>query len=200
MATTDDQSVDGTTASDQPGGSAQTPDLDTIVQRAVAAALEQTDKRFQGFQSLVDKKLQALSNQFKTVGLSPEEREQLEAEEGEDEITTLRRKVELYENRERFPKGADLMARLMEAESLDDQLALIEQAFGPEAASQVAESVAEESTDETPVPEVDRNSPMRPLKAGGQSALSADEMSEEVADALLANAGKGSLVSSRRIG
>lgn len=200
MADPNDQSGAGTTASDQPGGNGSSPDIEAIVTRAVAAALGEQDKRFQGFQSLIDRKFKDISRQFKTAGLSPEEREQLEADGGDDELNELRREVEILRSRERFPRGADLMTKLADAESLEDQLALIEEAFnagaitGAQAAQAADAAVSSDAGgDETPVPEVDRNSPARSLRAGLQSSLQAGEMNDEIADALLADAPKGAL-------
>lgn len=201
MADPNDQSGAGTTASDQPGGNSSSPDIEAIVTRAVAAALGEQDKRFQGFQSLIDRKFRDMSRQFKTAGLSPEEREQLGEEEEGDELDMLRREVEILRSRDRFPRGADLLTKLSEAETLEDQLSLIEQAFNAgeittgEAAQAAQAAVAQEaaSTDTTPVPEVDRNSPGRELKPGLASALSSGGMTDEVADALLADAPKGAL-------
>lgn len=189
MADPNDQSVEGTTASDQPGGNANAPDLDAVVQKAVAAALEQTDKRFQGFQSLIDRKLSDVTRQFKTAGLSPEEQEQLEADDNE----ALRRELEIYRMREQFPQGADVLLKIAKAETLDDQLSLIEQALSAgklsqgeatQAAQAVVEQDAQTGGNEAPVPEVDRNNPQRELTPGLQSAM-AGEMTEEKADAVL---------------
>lgn len=187
MATTSDQSG-ASTASDQPGAEGNAPDLDAIVQRAVAAALEQTDKRFQGFQSLMDKKLEGISREFKTAGLSPEQQAQLEEETEAEETERMRRELELYRMREQFPRGADRLLAIFRSSSLEDQLAILESLEDPKAAAQAAETLEGETPsqgDETPVPEVDRNSPSRPLKQGARSAVASGEMNDEIANAIL---------------
>lgn len=185
MVTLDEQSTEDSAASDQPGGSSQV-DIAGIVQQAVASALAEQDKRFQGFQSLVDKKLNQLSNQFKTVGLSPEEREQLAEEGDEDDVDLMRRELELHRMRDQFPRGVARLLALSGAESLEDQLALMEALEDPQAAAQAAEAIAQSEATQTPVPEVDPNNPSRPLTAGAQSALASGKVtSEEEADAIL---------------
>ena len=193
-----DQSGDTTGASDQPAGSAS-PDLEAIVTKVAAALGQSIDQRFQGFQSTIDKKLGTFQRELQAASLSPEEREQFDAQTSEEKMAELQRKVDLYEQRDRYPRGADLLAKLFEADSLDAQLALIESSLGSEAAAQVAETVAAQADGNvTPVPEVDRNNPGRPIQAGAQSALTSDEMNDAAADAILASAGKGALVQSRK--
>jgi hypothetical protein len=189
MATLDDQSTDGTTASDQPGDPAANVDLAGIVQQAVKAALAEQDARFQGFQSLMDKKLASLSKEFKTARLSPEEQAQLEAESEEEDLDLMRRELELHRMRDKFPRGVQRLLALTGAESLEDQLALMESLEDPQAAAQAAEAIATAEANETPVPEVDPNNPARPLKAGFSSSVTGGEMTDEMADAILGAAG-----------
>lgn len=203
MADLDDQSVDGAGASDQPAATAETPDLEAIVTRVAATITGQLDKRFQGFQSQIDKKLGTMTREFQAAGLSPEQREQLDESDREAETAALRRKVELYELAGQYPRGVELMSALMgdDVPDLEAQLALIEQKFGAGAAAQVAEAAAGQepaSGAQTPVPEVDRNNPSRELQHGAQSAITADEMTDEAADAILAGLGKGALTELRR--
>lgn len=179
---TDDQSADAILASDQPDDGT-TPDLEAIVQRAVAAALEQTDKRFQGFQSLMDKKLSDMSREFKTAGLSPEQQAQLAEEAEADEVQAMRRELDLHRMRDKFPKGVERLMKLAGATSLEDQLTLMESLVDAQVAAQEAEAVIDDGG--TPVPEVDRNSPARPVTQGARSAVESGEMNDEIADAIL---------------
>lgn len=188
MATTDDQSG-ASTASDQPGATnGATPDLEDLVTRVAAAVTSQFDQRFQGFQSVQDKKLSALSREFKTARLSPEEQAQLDEETNDDELARLRLENQIYRSREQFPRGADLLSKLTQAESIEDQLAIIE-AFASAAAPQAEAPEAPVADGEVLVPEVDRNSPGRPVKQGARSAIESGEMNEEIADAILGIAG-----------
>lgn len=189
MATIDDQSEEGTTASGQPGGDA-TPDLASIVQKAVTAALAQTDERFSGFQSLIDKKFERLSKEFKTARLSPEEQAQLAEEGEEDDVEQMKRELELHRMRDKYPRGVARLLALSSSESLEDQLAFAEALEDPKVAAQVEEAVADAAGDNAPVPEVDPNNPSRPLKSGAQSATASGKVdSDEVADAILAQYG-----------
>lgn len=187
---TPDQSSAGTGASDQPAGNAQGLDLEQIVSKVVAAVTAQTDTRMQGFQSLIDRKFSTLERQFKTAGLSPEEQEQLAEQDKDSRIAELERELALAQSRDRFPKGADLLSKLRGAESLEDQLALIEAAFqagqiSEGQAAQAAQAAANSAGGETPVPEVDRNSPAREIPQGVRSAIDSGEMNDEMADAIL---------------
>jgi hypothetical protein len=132
----------------------------------------------------VDKKFAALSKEFKTARLSPEEQEQLEEESNEEDVDLMRRRLELYEMQEQFPRGVARMLKLSGAESLEDQLALMESLEDPQAAAQAAEAIATGEGTES-VPEVDPNNPSRPLKPGYASSIASGEMTDEIADAIL---------------
>lgn len=191
-----DQSGSGTGTSDQPSGEAQTPDIEALVSSAVTKALGGLDDRFAGFQSLIDKKISPLSQQMSQLktALSPEEQEQLDADGEKAELAELRRRNALLELRKDHPKEVDFFMQVMDAETLDDQIAVIAKFLGPAVAAQVEEA-AEEAADKT-VPEVDRNSPARSKPA---SALLAghSEMTDEIAEAILKTGGKGALVKGR---
>lgn len=186
-----DQSDEGTTASDQPGSNGSGFDLEALVTRVAAAVEAQTEKRFQGFQSVIDKKLGKLSDQFKTAGLSPEQQAQLEDESENDDVEQMRRELELHRMRDKYPRGVERLLRLSSSESLEDQLAFAEALEDPKVAAQVEEAIAEAADGaETPVPEVDRNNPSRPVKAGAQSSITSGVVdNDETADAILAQYG-----------
>lgn len=189
-----DQPGDAPDASVQtPVAQAQTPDLDAIVQRFA----EMTDKRFQGFQSMIDRKFGEVSRNFetklKTVGLSPEEREQLESDSADEEIQRIRQENTLLKLRKDKPDAVDFFMEVMSAESLEDQLAIIESKLGAQAAAQVAESVAEATEKPAATPEVDRNNPPRSKELGLPSALAGAEMTDELAETILKSGSKGIL-------
>ena len=202
-----DQPEDGSAASDQPSTGAETPDLEAIVTSAVTAALEATDKRFRGFQSTIDKKLGELQDQFKTAALTPEQRVQLEEEEEAEMTQAERRELEIYRQREKFPKGVEVLTKLLRMGSLEEQLEFVE-GLTPAQAQQVQAALAEgaEGTEpavpvagEQPVPEVDRNNPARPVKPGLGAAVDGGDMSDELADAIFSEVGgKGQLAALRR--
>lgn len=177
----------------------QAPDLDAIVQRIVG----ETDKRFQGFQSMMDRKLGDVTRQFesklKTVGLSQEEREQLDSETEAQETQRLKQEIALLRLRKDKPDAVDFFMEVMGAESLEDQLAVIEQKLGAKAAAQVADQVAN-APDGTPqAPEIDRNSPSRTKSAGMSSALEGGaDMTDELAQTILESGSKGILSRLRR--
>lgn len=104
-------------------------------------------------------------------------------EPDDDETATLRQENELLKLAATNPAGVKAMQALIGAGTLEEQVLALQALL-----------------DGRPVPQVDRNNAPRPLRSGLQSALSADGMSDEVADALLGTAGKGALVSSRRAG
>jgi multidrug efflux pump subunit AcrB len=189
MADLNDQLVDEDGASDQPAAPSTSPSLEEIVKAAVAELAPHLDKRFEGFQSLVDKKFGKLASEFQTARLSPEEQEQLAAESEDEEIEAMRRELELLRMKDQFPRGVARLMALSQSTSLEDQLALMEALEDPQAAAQEAQAQAEAEGDPTPVPEVDRNNPQRPLKAGLEAALAQGEMTDDIADAILGAAG-----------
>lgn len=102
-------------------------------------------------------------------------------DEPDDEAANLRQENELLKLAATHPAGVKAMQALIQGGTLEDQVSALQALM-----------------DGRPVPQVDLNNSPRPLRSGVQSALSADGMSDEVADALLGSAGKGALVSSRR--
>lgn len=192
-----DQSGAATEASaDAPSGTAQMPDLDAIVSRIAA----ESDKRFQGFQSMIDRKLGDVTRQFdaklKTVGLSQEEREQLEAETEAQEIQRLRQENTLLQLRKDKPDAVDFFMEVMSAESLENQLAIIEEHLGKKAAAQVEQAVNEANeadNSSTETPEIDRNNPARQKGTSLAGALQGQEMTDELAETILKSGSKGIL-------
>jgi hypothetical protein len=179
-----------------PSSSAPAPDLEAIVQRIVG----ENDKRFQGFQSMIDRKLGDVSRQFeaklKTVGLPQEEREQLEAESEAEEVQRLLRENTLLKLRQDKPDAVDFFMKVMSADTLEDQLAVIEETLGAKAAAQVEQAVEDAqqgTTDTTATPEIDTHNPARTKGASIAGALQGQEMTDELAEAVLASGSKGIL-------
>lgn len=202
-----DQSDETTGASDTPPASAGT-DIEAILTRALSAQAEETDKRFKGFQSLVDRKLDGLSrsmaDQLKAAGLSPEQQEQLEEATTAKELEELRRYKAMQERRKEHPEAVDFFQEVMSLDSFEDQLAFIESRLGKAVAQEVEDAVEDAQSEAAEaVAPVNANRPARAAKPMGvAAALGSGEMSDEAADAILAAAGdqRGVLAKLRDIG
>lgn len=197
MADQNDQSVQDSGASaEAPAANGGTTDLETIM----AAIRGELDTRFGGITTLIDKKVSPLAQelqQLKTASLSPEELEQQQEQAGQAELENLRRENAMLKLKERFPNGVSFFDEVMSQESLEDQLALIEKRFGKGAAEKVAEA-AEAAGADPSTPAVDPNNPARESKPGLAAAFAGAEMTEEMADQILAAAGDTPLALQRR--
>jgi len=195
----------GTDAEANPGG-----DNDAAIEAAVNQALEKAlastfDKRFSGLATLIDTKIKPLATelaQLKTAGLTPEEQEQLEASAAQQEIERLRAENQILSLRKNHPDAVDFFMEAMGQASLEDQIAFIESRLGKAAATAVQEAVEEAVAEGSPaVPVTDPNNPPRKQKPlGNETAVASGQMSDAIADALLANAPKGSLAALRKQG
>lgn len=198
-----DESPEQPTVED--GTSEQSPstssaDLEAVVARALASAL---DPRMQGIQSVMDRKLSKLErdfNELKTAGLSPEEREQFNQETVNQELEAARERIAMLEARKEHPEAVDFFMEAMSKESFDAQIAFIESRLGKKAAQAVVDAVADEAEAEgTPIPVVDPNNPSRKSVLGPAAAIAAGgEMDDQKADAILASVGKGALANLRK--
>lgn len=102
-----------------------------------------------------------------------------------EELERLRMENQVLALAVTHPKASQILKQLTDAPTLQEQAELIERlATGQQA----------------PVPEVDRNNRPRPLTPGIESALAGAEMTEELADILIANAPKGSWSEMQRKG
>jgi hypothetical protein len=198
-----DPTADATEASEQPLGTGGEADIEAIVSRAVAKVLDTSlDKRFQGFQSVIDRKFNPLATaveQLKTAGLTPEEQEQLNQDEQAREIERLRTENAMLSLRKDNPEAVDFFMEAMSKESLEDQIAYIASRLGRETATAVQEALEEEGAlDEAAVPVTDPNNPARKQKPLGANTAAGQQMSDAVADAILSTAPKGALAMLRR--
>ena len=181
----------GASAADE----AQSPPAPDPVLEAVMARLDKTlDKRFSGFQSLMDSKIGGLSTQFAQLqrqSLSPEEIAEQEQTDAKAENEKLRQENQLLRLRTDHAEAVDLITGAMGTATLEDQIAFIESRLGKQAVKQIEAAVeADESADsgESSIP-----NPGTKPKMGAQSASFAGEMSEEMADAVLSNQPRGAL-------
>lgn len=113
------------------------------------------------------------------------------ASDRDEELEQLRAELELSRRKDSHPIGARLLEAAMRAESLDDQVELLEGAFlaaleDALAARGFGQDGA--ATEPDPVPEVDRNNPPRAPRHGLATAL-AGAMDEDAADAILGTFG-----------
>jgi hypothetical protein len=172
----------------------QSPPAPDAVLEAVMARLDKTlDKRFSGFQSIIDTKIGGLSSQFAQLqrqSLSPEEIAEQEQSDAKAENEKLRQENQLLRLRADHPDAVDLITGAMGTATLEEQVAFIESRLGKQAVKQIEEAVeADESADSG---ESIPNPGTKP-KMGAQSASFAGEMTSEMADAVLANQPRGAL-------
>jgi hypothetical protein len=199
-----DSSVDDSGASaEAPSTSVDETAIEAMVSRAIGKALGSTlDKRFSGFQSMIDSKVSNLASaveQLKTAGLSPEEQEQLEYDEQKGEIERLRTENAMLSLRKDHPDAVDFFVEAMSQGSLEDQIAFIEARLGKAVAAAVEDAIEEGGElDLSAVPVTDPNNPARKQKALGAATAAGQPMTDVVADAILANAPRGALRMLRR--
>lgn len=152
------------------------------------------DKRFSGFQSLMDQKLGTFSaelEELKTANLTPEEQEQLDTRKRLEETERLRRENALLKLRKQYPDEVDFLEQFFGAQSLEEQVLATASFRNPKAAA--AESDEDEEPEPTPV---EANNPRRKTKAS--PADTGQAMSNEIADQILSAANEpGMLVKIR---
>ena len=167
--------TDGNEPTDQPEGNA--PDLSALITELNAGF----DKRFQGFQSLLDKRtaeFQCELVSLRTADLTPEQREEDQSRKATERIARLERENELLNMRKQFPEEVDLLTDFFKKSSLQEQLDLL-------AAFRKAEAegaTPTEGPDDQPTP-VDKNNPAR--KPTTSLAEMAGNMTKELADRVL---------------
>jgi hypothetical protein len=188
-----DQSEDTIGASETPSESAES-DIEAVLNRVLAAQSADTDKRFRGFQSLMDKKFgeqsKQMLDQLKAAGLSPEQQEQWDEAATSKELEELRRYKQMQEHRKAHPDAVDFFTEVMGLESFEDQLDFIESKLGKAVAQQVQEAVEDSESETVIAAPVDANNPARKAKPlGVAGALASGEMNDAAADAILAAAG-----------
>lgn len=139
------------------------------------------DQRFQGFQSLLDRRTSEFQRELealKTADLSPEEQEQHRERKSAEQIARLERENALLKMRKQYPEEVDFLEEFLGQESYDAQLQLLANFRRAQAE---AEAQGAEST-EQPTP-VNRNNP--PRKQDVSLADMDGEMTKELADKIL---------------
>lgn len=165
-----DQPVEGTPKTPE-------PDLSSVT----TALMAELDKRFQGFQGLLDRRTSEFQRELealKTADLSPEEQEQYQTSKAQEELQRIKRENELLKMRKQYPEEVDLLENFFQKSSLEDQLALL--ATFRKAQAEAEAQGAEATGQPTPV---DKNNPSR--KQELSLADMAERMSGDLADKIL---------------
>lgn len=169
---------------DEPIESGDQP-VDNGLDALVAKLTADFDKRFQGFQGLLDRRdaeYRQMLEDAKLASLEPEEREQVQTSTLQRKLDDAQRKLEILQMRKDFPEEVDLLSSLLEGKSLQDQLTLLASFRKAEAAN---ESQGEDEA-EQPTP-VDRNNPKR--KTEFSLADAATKMNKELSEKILETSG-----------
>lgn len=154
------------------------------LEELTAAMNAEFDKRFQGFQSLLDRRTSELRGELdslKTADLSPEEQEQARERQQNEELARIRRENELLKMRKQYPEEVDLLEEFFSKQSLEDQLGLLSAFRKAQAEAEPADGGA--NAQPTPV---DKNSNPRRGEvsvsdlSGAMDARMADKVIESV--------------------
>jgi hypothetical protein len=183
--------TDETKGGEQP--EVKTLDLDTLFDRLNA----ENDKRFQGFQSILDRRSQELRDELdslKSANLTPEEQEQAEANKLKVENENLKRKNQILSMRKEHPEEVDLLESFLDAGSLQEQLTLLSK-FRKAQAPAVPEGEQPEAAEGGEPTPVDKNNPARPSQPSLEAA--AERMNADMAKQILESSGQDKGILSR---
>ena len=168
----------------------QSVDLDGLASKILENISGALDKRFQGFQSLLDRRdseYRQMLEDSQNANLSPEEREEAQAQALRQERDGYKRRLELLELRKNYPDEVDLLDGLLQGKSLQEQLDLLS-TFRKATESTESPPVEQAEGDEEnvqPTP-VDRNNPKR--RATPNISDAGGTMNAELADKVLNDA------------
>lgn len=173
----------------------QQPDLEALVRKALETTLgPELDSRFSGLQSLQDKRLAKLAKELRATSLTPSEQEEVLEQETAKETDKALRIAELIKRRKTAPEAVDFLLETMEADDLDEQLALIQTRLKAQSAPATPSPAApkgDEDDEEGEIPESNKNNP--PSRRS-EALESGDEMNDELADQILSQVqGRGQL-------
>ena len=177
-------------AQGMPAVSASAPGIGTAeIERLKADLMATMDERVKGFQRLVagrDETIKALSSEleeFKTAGLSEDERFQLQLERRDKEIKDLQAKLELRELSTKYGDEMPYFERLLAAENAEEQLQVMRD-LRAKASGQLP---AQAPADKPVVPDnVDLNNPPRSFDRSSVVLDDGTVMSDALADQILA--------------
>ncbi len=152
------------------------------------------DTRFSGFQSIIDKRdteskkqwkaYQETLNELKSRTLSDEEREQLEAKAGSQELEALRMENELLKMKDEYgPEIVSTFERLLSAETPRDQLEIMKAFRSPN--EQPQQPATQPESPATPSAPVDPNNPVSEAPVDGSDWEAQFEKDPSLADKIL---------------
>lgn len=187
-----EQPNEGVDQPQEPTKEAPSVDLSAVQE----ALMSELDKRFSGFQGLLDKRTAQFETQLaelKTADMSPEEREQFAASEAQKKVERLERENELLRQRKQYAEEVDLLEEFFKQGSLTDQLALLAK-FRKAVAAEEPQG-GDDAGQPTPV---DMNNPKR--RTDISIADASGKMDEQLADKLLGSASEKGFLSRLRRG
>lgn len=181
---------------------ADSPDLAATI---IAPLVAKIDERFSGFQSTYDSKLAGINraiSDLKTAGLSPEEQAQVANETAAAENQRLTAENALLRQAQKDPQSVAVFQKIMAAQTLEDQLAVIRSEFGPKAADQAEQAAATAAAPATgptaAPPSGNPNNPPRTKAPTLAGYVDGEPMTAELAAAVFAAApDKGALFKAR---
>lgn len=188
-----------------PDGSASEPPAAPAfdIEKVKAEIAAENEERIKGFQRLLagrDEVLEALRgelDQFKTAGLSEEEREQLEISKKDSRIQELEAQLELNALAGQYGTEMPYFQRLLASESAEDQLKVMRE-YAQTLVVKAEPPEADPAKEEFDPSGVDMNRPPRKFESG---TLLDDgtRMTDALADRLLASVSRQADVTQRRI-
>ena len=152
----------------------ETPDLSAWQQQVT----EEFDKRFSGFQSMLDRRdnsineLKSIVETLKTANLSPEEQEQLSSDKREAEVAALKRENEILKMRKEYPDEVDFLQTFLSSQSLEDQFKALRSYKKPIEAQPAEPAVGDEAP------------PVTPNNSRRETAISAADLSGQMNEKL----------------
>jgi hypothetical protein len=173
----------------------QSPDLEAIVRSVLGDTLKsELDSRFSGLQSIQDKRLAQLARELRASNLTQDQQEAIMEQEQEKETEKALRIAELIKRRKAAPEAVDFLIESMEKADLDEQVEYIQSVLNARTATQTPVPAAPkgaEDEDEGEIPESTKNNPPSNRNVALESG---EEMTEELADAVLSQVqGRGQL-------
>lgn len=168
------------------------------VKAEIAAEFEERAKGFQRLLAGRDQSLEALREeleQFKTAGLSEDEREQLALRKKDSRIQELEAKLELNALAGQYGTEMPYFERLLAGESAEEQLKVMREFAQTLAPQPPPAAPAEPEYDPSGV---DMNRPGRSFEAG-TLLPDGSRMTDEIADRLLSSISRQADVTQRRI-
>lgn len=174
---------------DQLAGQTPASGASVDIEKVKAEFSAMMEERVKGLQRLVsgrDETIKALSTEleeFKTAGLSEDERYQLQLERKQKEIEELQSKLELRDLSSRYGDEMPYFERLLSAQNAEEQLEVMR-----ELRAKASGATSTQAPAEPVVPGVDPNNPARTLDS---SMVDGVAMNDALAEQILGSSGWG---------